>query len=116
MLEPIKVKAIEAAIRTLTNLGCKIKVITPDGAEFGELVVAQAKKKSITNHFAQTGYRAKVDALGIGDITTVAWSDAESIENLRAAMISRGIRVFGKGSCTTDIDRVNGAVTLLRVA
>lgn len=116
MLEPIKVKAIEAAVRTLANLGCKLKVIAPDGVEFGELVVAPVKTKTVVNHFIQTNYRAKVDALQIGGITTVAWSDKDSIENLRAAMASRGIRRFGKGSCTTDIDRANGSVTLLRVA
>lgn len=116
MLEPIKVKAIEAAVRTLTSLGCKLKVITPDGAEFGELVVAQAKKKSIVNHFVQTGYREAVGDLKIGDIATVPWEDFASIENLRAAMNSYGIRAFGKGSCITDIDRVNGSVTILRVA
>ena len=44
-----------------------------------------------------------------------AWRLA-SIENLRAAMNSYGIRAFGKGSCTTEIDRVNGSVTILRVA
>lgn len=116
MLEPIKVNAIEAAVRTLTNLGCQLKVITPDGVEFGELAVAQAKTKSVTNHFVQTGYREAVGGLKIGDIATILWDDFTSIENLRAAMNSYGIRAFGKGSCTTDIDRVNGSVTILRVA
>lgn len=116
MLEPIKVKAIEAAVRTLTNLGCRLKVIAPDGVEFGDLVVAQAKTKTVVNKFVQTGYREKVEALGVGDITTVPWKDAESVESLRSAMLSCGIRAFGKGSCTTDIDRVNGSVTILRVA
>lgn len=116
MLEPIKVKAIEAAVRTLTNLGCNLKVITPDGVEFGDLVVAPVKTKTVANHFVQTGYREAVDALGVGDITTVAWPDLESIENLRASMASRCIRSFGVGSCTTEIDRDCGFVTLLRVA
>lgn len=118
MLEPIKVKAIEAAVRTLTNLGCKLKVITPDGVEFGELVVApvKTKTKTIVNHFVQTGYREAVGGLKIGDIATILWDDFCSIESLRSAMNSYGIRAFGKGSCTTDIDRVNGSVTILRVA
>lgn len=116
MLEPIKVKAIEAAVRTLTNLGCKLKVITPDGVEFGELAVAPVKTKTVVNHFVQTGYRELVDALEVGGIAVVAWHDLGSIENLRAAMTSRCIRSFGVGSCTTEIDRDCGFVTLLRVA
>lgn len=116
MLEPIKVKAIEAAVRTLTNLGCKIKVITPDGVEFGDLVVAPVKAKTVVNSFIQTGYREQVSALQIGDIATIPWADSGSIDNLRSAMISRGISAFGKGSMTSDIDRLAGSVTVLRVA
>lgn len=116
MLEPIKVKAIEAAVRTLTNLGCKIKVITPDGVEFGELAVAPVKTKTIVNSFIQTDYREQVRALKIGDVATIQWADAGTVDGLRAAMVSCGIRAFGKGSMTSDIDRLTGSVTVLRVA
>lgn len=116
MLEPIKVKAIEAAVRTLINLGCKIKVIATDGTEWGDLVVEKVKARTKVNKFAQTGYVQKIQALGVGDIAVIEWPALETIEGLRKAMISCGAHTFGNGSCISDIDREKRTVTVLRQA
>lgn len=116
MLEPIKVKAIEAAVRTITNLGCNFKVIAPDGTEWGDLAVEKAKTHTKVNKFAQTGYVQKIQALGVGDIAVIEWPQLETIEGLRKAMIGCGVRTWGLGSCISDIDREKRTVTVLRQA
>ena len=114
-MEPIKTKAIEMDVRTLANLGCKFKVISPDGDEYGELVAAPAKsQRTKINNFAECGYAGKVRAMAVGASLTLPCQNAEAIDSFRSAMVGCGIRSFGKGSMISDIDRSKGEVTVLR--
>lgn len=120
MLEPIKFKAIEAAVRTLTNLGCELKVICPGGSEYGALEVVRKSTRINVNSFVQTGYREAISVMEPGGTVTIPWPDDASIENLRSAMVSRCIRDFGKGSAISEIVLNNdspgsGGVTVLRI-
>lgn len=115
MLEPIKVKAIQMAIRTLTNLGCKLKVISPDGTEYGELEVMPPKAPRVKiNSFISTGYVEKVHALCVGETLTMPAPNPEVIDAFRATLVACCIKKFGKGSVISEIDAKKGEVTILR--
>lgn len=110
----IQQKVIRDALVKLDACGCKYAIMLPDGSVLGELEVINRSgvKRHRINHFTQTGYIARVDAMKVGDVEVFDGSAVTDIENYRSAIGARAIRVFGKGSAETLIK--DGKIELLR--
>lgn len=113
-------QAVQKAIALLNASQCKFKIITPDGAEFGELIAIiekpRLKKKSLypigtlTNHF--TPY---LQNLNVSEIGVVPANEFE-IEAVRSAISGWCARQWGIGSHMSSINRANNTIEVLRYA
>lgn len=112
----VKTKAITQAARLLTAAGAQFKIIAPDGAEFGDLEVAEPKARATRRHnvYAVTGYIQKIDAMAVGDVVTLEPPTPEDLDGFRSAVCGSAGRAFGNGNYTTATNA--GAVEVLRIA
>ena len=102
----IQQRVINDAVRNLKAAGCQYAIILPSGEQIGELKVVVPAKRTRVNHFTQTGYLARVDAMKVGDVEVFDAAGMD-IQNYRSAISARGIRTFGKGSINTCIEGTN---------
>ena len=99
----IKTKTIENVVKILRALNVQYKIITEDGTEYGELVVATQKKKRDRlfphGHYSTYVY-PYLQQLNVGEVAQVPINDYDRI-GLSRAVSSCGIRLWGIGSNTT---------------
>lgn len=116
----IKTLATQRAIATLKALGAKMKVIMPDGSEFGDLkVVIEEPRMKRGERYGHGTIKAHVETF-IGDM---AVSDVREVpvDRFDLYTIQRGISSYcastwGNGSAITMQPPANGTVEVLRVS
>ena len=109
-------KTIERLANQLTNLGCDLKIISPEGYEYGELVVAPKKTtKPVVNVRDVVDYRAVIDTLGVGQSTIIALPDGLPMQSLRSSVSSRCAKVFGSGATTSSLTNDGKGLEVLRL-
>jgi len=109
-------KTIERLANQLTNLGCDLKIISPEGYEYGELVVAPKKTtKPAVNVRDVVDYRAVIDTLGVGQSTIIALPDGLPMQSLRSSVSSRCAKVFGSGATTSSLTNDGKGLEVLRL-
>lgn len=109
-------KTIERLAHQLTNLGCDIKIISPEGYEYGDLVVAPKKpvKKSVDVR-GVVDYRAIIDNLGVGQSSIIALPDGLPMQSLRSSVSSRCAKLFGTGATTSSLTNDGKGLEVLRL-
>jgi hypothetical protein len=118
-LPAITMKTIEQAIRLLTATGCKYKVITTDGQEFGELEIVRApvKKKKVFGKLYPFGamhkhYYPHLVNLQVGDVACIPVAPFDN-NSLQSAVTGWASKTWGSGNYKTCV--VNNEVQVLRV-
>ena len=113
----IKTLAIERITRQLENLGCKFKVITEDGVEFGTLLVASDKPKSTRVHnryVNETNYIELLKNIKAGESVFVAAGTAP-LDGVQSVCSSFMVMTFGKGTYMTVQHPDRNGVEVLRL-
>ena len=116
-MKELQQRELQKALRLIESMGCKFKVITPDGESFGDLVIAEQKKKRPRSlHFPfgsmSAYYKPFIDLnLKVGDVIEIPYSKFKK-EKLRSSICSYLIKHWGKGAYTTM--QSNGAVQIMR--
>ena len=109
-------KTIERLANQLTNLGCDLKIISPEGYEYGELVVAPKKSnKPVVDVRGVVDYRAVIDTLGVGQSAIIALPDGLPMQSLRSSVSSRCAKVFGSGATTSSLTNDGKGLEVLRL-
>lgn len=98
-------EALEVAIKILDAQGCKYKVITADGAEFGVLEVAPERKRARRRDLSHFGYPEKVRAMKVGDVIVFKAADEDEMASVASSASSVGIQTFGRGSVVYETSK-----------
>ena len=123
-LSPTQQAALSKALALLRASGCKYKVLTPDGAEFGELKlappeppVAPRKRRPSTHpHGALKNYYwPMVKHMKPGEVVCIPPADFDPVR-LRSAITADLSAEWGKGTFITTVTKGDNAnVEILRV-
>jgi len=113
----IKALALAKALMMLDASGAKYKVITPDGAEFGELEVKPVSTRKKTNNFAKDmGYIDSVRAMAVHDVLQWTFPSLPEANAFRAALASAISKAFGNGNSMTAVNKDTFVVEAMRLA
>lgn len=111
----IKEKTIERLVNQLANLGCELKVITEDGTEYGDLVVANTHKKGKVEVLARVDYKAVLANMAAGDVEVLTCPSEVPLESLRSSISGHAAATYGAGVFTTMCNKDNNTVEVLRM-
>jgi hypothetical protein len=114
-------KTIARAVAMLTASGAKFKVISPNGEEFGELVLAAPepdKKRKNKYKFGtlHSIYIPHLQNLNPNEVATIPVDTLSGItlEDVRGAACAWATTHWGRGAYTTNLDRTFNNVEVLR--
>lgn len=106
--------ALRRALVLLNTLGCQYAVVTPDGEQYGELVVKPPAKRRRTGiDYAATGYIEKLRAMTPGEIARIPIPPSIAPGRYQSVICSSAMRFFGKGNYITH--QVDGFIEVLRL-
>lgn len=111
----LKQIALNRALNTLTNMGCKFAVIDDDGKTYGDLEIVQPKTraKSKYEHGALTAYLKQfMDNMKPGEVVVIPIGNF-NYKSLSSALSAYANRMWGK-EAHTYMTR-NGTFELLRI-
>lgn len=94
--------AIQRALKALENMGCKFAVIDAYGIKYGELEVAETKKRraSVHEHGSLTKHlKPHLMPMKPGDVAIIPIDNFEP-RSLSSALSSYAHSLWGKGSST----------------
>jgi hypothetical protein len=112
----IKEKTIERFVTQLINLGCQLKVITPEGTEYGDLVVTLPRKRGpYVRVLPYIDYKTAVDNLKVGDVAELDCPEAITLDSLQSSLSSYGSKLYGMGSIVTARRKGTRILEVLRV-
>ncbi|RPJ30103.1 MAG: hypothetical protein EHM17_00375 [Verrucomicrobiaceae bacterium] len=109
--------ALDRAVLLLNSIKAKYKIISPDGTEYGELVLAPVKTKRVSAHpigEMSNYYRPMVIDMQPGDMRIVPAGKYE-LEGLRGTMSGWFTARWGKGAVITSVNKLNNTIEVLRV-
>lgn len=113
----IQMKHIKSWTAVLDKWGAQYKIVMPDGTEFGTLdVVVKKRKRTAGPHpygTLQAYFKPLLEDMTLGDVVVVPF-DAFEGERLRSAISAWGAVCWGKGSCSTYINREEQTVEVMR--
>ena len=102
----IKTKTIENVVKILRALNAQYKIITEDGTEYGELVVANQKPKRRPRQYPLGHFsnyvKPYLQKLNVGDVAEVPLGEFDS-KMLASRVSCVGIQMWGKGNCTVHM-------------
>ena len=118
-MKEIQVKTLHNAIRLLSVLPVKYKVVTEDGEEFGELEVVKQPKRALRNPHKKWGDIAEyaktfIGSMEVGEVVFLPCADFEP-ESLRSSACSWMSKTWGNGSYTTLLSKDHSTVEVLRL-
>lgn len=117
-MKELQQKELLKIIKFVDAIGCKYKIITDDGQEFGTLNVTEKKelKRNLKRPYGELSnyYKPKLNlGIAVGEVQEISSGDIPT-EDLRSAICSHLGKEWGKGSYATCIK--NGKVEILRTA
>ena len=117
-MKELQQKELLKIIKFIDAIGCKYKIITDDGQEFGELDVAEKKelKRHLKRPYGELAkyYKNKLNFdIAVGEVQEVDCGDILPNE-LRSAICSHLGKEWGNGTYATCIK--DGKVEILRTA
>ena len=115
-MHELQLQQIAKFIKLMDALGCVYKIITPDGKEFGSLLVQTQKKKKgrYPRGELRNFYRKQINQnVAIGEIQIID-PGPYPLEMIRGGIGSMLTGTWGPGSYVTSIK--NKCVELLRIS
>ena len=97
-------KLLERVLHDLSLLGHKYLVIDDEGRSYGTIEVTQVKTKNtrrkarvVVNSFMHTGYRAKIEAMNVGEVVVLDYNDMgeDARKNFASTVRQCAKRTFG---------------------
>jgi hypothetical protein len=116
----LKQRVLLDALKRIDNLGVQYKIIAPDGAEYGTLVVAppEVKKKKSASKYPhgemKTYVSSMIGGMQPGDEMFVPVGKYD-LKSVQSALATYAFVNWGAGNYVTAQERVRGGVTILRV-
>jgi hypothetical protein len=114
----VRTVALSRAIQLLDSIGCRYKVITADGAEYGVLEAVEPKNRKAPSrypHGAVRDYiRTIVGSMNVGDVAHIPVAEFD-LETLQNGACSFAAQQWGAGSAITRLDRAAARIEILRV-
>lgn len=116
----IKTVATQRAIATLKALGAQMKVIMPDGSEYGELkVLTEEPRLKKGERYGYGSIKAHIEAFisdtAVGDVREVP-VDRFDLNTIQRGISSYSASAWGTGSAVTMQRPDKGAVEVFRVS
>lgn len=114
-MKDIQIREIERTAKLLHGMGCQFKIITPDGAEYGELLAVQKKR---ANRFKpgelSSVYAAQIDlSFPVGEVQQVHIG-AFPVRNMHSCICAYLTQKWGSNTYTTH---ANGdVIEIMRTA
>lgn len=117
-MKELQQKELLKIIKFLDAIGCKYKIITTDGQEFGELSVVEKKllKRQLKRPYGDLSsfYKPKINLeIKIGDVQEIDCGNHNPTD-MRSSICSYLGKVWGKGTYATCTK--NNTVEILRTA
>lgn len=118
-MREIQVKTLHNAIRLLSVLPVKYKVVTENGEEFGELEVVKQAKRVPRNPHKKWGdiadyAKSFIGSMEVGEVVFLPCADFDP-ESLRSSASSWMSKTWGNGSYTTLLSKDHSTVEVLRL-
>lgn len=113
----IKTIAIERITRQLDTLGCRYKVITEDGVEFGTLPVtdpSNGRTREHNRYVRETNYQEWLKKIKPGESVFIPAATAP-IGGLQSACAAYMVTHYGKGTFMTVRHNERNGVEVLRL-
>lgn len=116
-MEDIKNIAITRAIKQLTVMGCKFKIIGDDGSVISDtLPEPKPKIKREHNKVEKAcAYKEKLQNIKPGEVVTISANDHVGVKEIQASVTSFMASHFGNGSYISQRSKDGNSVTVLRV-
>lgn len=119
-MKEIQVKTLHNAIRLLSVLPVKYKVITEDGEEFGVLEVVKQPKRVPRNPHKKWGdlseyAKSFIESMEVGEVVFLPCADFEP-ESLRSSASSWMSKTWGNGTYTTLLSKDRSTIEVLRLS
>lgn len=102
---PVHLIALERINRQLTNLGCKYKIISHDGVEYGDLEVVAPKppaSRAYRRVIDRIDYKAVLDSLAPGEHTVIECPEDLPAAAVQAALAGYASKKYGAGAVMTS--------------
>jgi len=120
-MKEIQLKELTRSIKFIEGIGCKFKIIDPDGNEYGELEVVTPKqrKRRAPNRFPygelREFYGSQIDLkAAVGSVQIVKIGDYEA-EDIRSGVCSYLSTVWGRKTYTTCHGKDGKTIEVLRI-
>jgi hypothetical protein len=120
-MKDIQMKELQRMIKFISGAGCKFKIITPDGEEFGELEVKPMGSKTrgplerpygeLINFYKP---QIKLDA-PVGSVQEISSGEYPPLR-IQSGVCSLLHREWGKDNYTTCINNKTKSIEILRIA
>jgi hypothetical protein len=111
----VKTAALNRAVQLLVSLGAQYKIITADGAEYGELVAAAPKNGARYGYGVLRDHcRSFMETMNIGDVANVPW-DGFDVDSVQASVGGYAYDKWGAGSVMSTRGTGNSTIEVMRV-
>lgn len=120
-MKEIQLKELTRSIRFIEGVGCKYKIITPDGTEYGDLEVKPTRGGKRASHKHPRGevrgfYAPQIDlSAKVGTVQIVKIGDYEA-EDIRSGVCSYLSTTWGKKTYTTCHGKDGKTIEILRIS
>lgn len=120
-MKEIQMKELQRMIKFITGAGCKFKIITPDGEEFGELEVKPVKTRAKRNLERPYGelinfYKPQIDFNApVGSVQEINPGTYPAMR-IQSGVCSLLHKEWGKDNYTTCVNTKTNKVEVLRIA
>ena len=115
-MSALQIKALNAWVEGLKNMGCQFGIIDLDGRQYGELFTPKVQPKKRVNSFKHV-VTPFLDNLKVGEVGTLSYADMDAnvVDSLQANVSGRAGAKWGNGSVITERDTVNKVINVMRV-
>ena len=117
-MKEIQLKELQRAIKFIEAIGCKFKIITPEGEEFGVLELKPPKPKRDHAHGEITNFvKANLDLKAeIGSVQQIFVPVKYKPLNIQATTCHILSKEWGKENYTTCLNKNTASIDILRIA
>lgn len=113
----IQKKTLDDVLKMISGTGCRYKIVTPTGEEYGDLKIAVEPDQNIIKVKPQRAkykhlFEKQILELGVGEVAVIPVPDNVLVDNFQAAISGFCSNALGIGSFRTC--RINGNVEVVR--
>lgn len=120
-MKEIQFKEFVRSVKFIESLGCKFKIITPDGEEYGALEVVvkkpQRKGSGLPHGEISNFVRANLDMNAeVGSVQEIFVPEKYVPLHIQASACHILSRAWGRDTYTTCLNKNNMSIEILRIA